>query len=351
MRRGVSGWTRVSTVTLASALVVGSWTPIAMADPAEPTPAPTAGIEIEPGATPTDPGVLVSEEPAPRSLDTGVLGDFSNDPSYSPIDAAEPLAEQAPRTGFDQDKSTVVERTATEDIYLNEDGTKTVVASSTTVNTLDAAGEYQPVQTELVPAVPADVATAGEEAGQDDVSVRAELHPLSPVFGETAADGAVSVEADEVSAMVTPVDVTGAATAAAVSGDETSEVTYESAVSGSDLVYEVTSGAVKESIVVDAAPGADGAAEWSFWLDLDGGTPTLTDNGSLEIHNTAGELEMGMPIPYVFDSAAVPGVREANDINGHYTLEQVDGSWKLTVNHPGMSGDCLKRSARPAAGL
>lgn len=333
MRRRLSGWSRVVVVSVTSALVMGSWTAVAAGDdPVEPVAAAPAGLDIPAGAAPVDPGVLTSAAPVNGPGNPGVVGDFANDPSYSPIDSAAPLDDPAPRTGFDPDLSTVVERTATEDIYQNPDGSRTAIVSSTTINAIGADGEYQPVDTALVEATAGDVAEAGEEAGQADVSVRPELHPLDPVFGETAADGAVSVAAGEVSALVTPVEVTSEAPAEVVTGGESSQVTYQDSVAGSDLVYEVTSGAVKESIVLDTAPGVEGAASWSFWLDVAGGTPSVTENGSVEIVNGDGDLVMGMPLPYVFDSAAVPGVREAADINGAYTLDQVDGRWRLTVS-------------------
>lgn len=323
-----SGWTRLIVVSVTASLVMGSWTGVASADPVELSTPAKAETVVEPGTPPVDPGLMTSEPLNETPPPVPVFGDFSNDPVPTPVELPHPDVPD-PKTGFDPATSVVVERTATEDIYANADGTTTVVASATPVNTESGSGDFEPTDTTLVPATVADVPAAGTTAGpvDQDPEVKADTHPLSPVFGTDAASGAMSVDSGTVSAMFTPVTPTGDAEAVT----DGSEVTYTDAISGSDLVYEVTPSAVKESIVLDTAPGAAKAASWSFWLDIaGGGVPGLVANGSIEILDPAGNVVLGMPVPYVFDSAGTNG-RAPADINGTYTLTQVAGRFKLTV--------------------
>jgi len=58
----------------------------------------------------------------------------------------------------------------------------------------------------------------------------------------------------------------------------------------------------------------------------------VVKSGAIEITNPAGQVVLALPVPYIQDSAGLAGVREPNDTNDAYQLEQVDGRWKLTVS-------------------
>jgi hypothetical protein len=219
-------------------------------------------------------------------------------------------------------------------LYANSDGTYTVRNSPTQINVADASDKIIPIDAKLRPAE-ADLETSVTRGAQGKVAARqvpaftTGAHPLRPVFGATAKGGAVSVVANATSVVDTPVDAPDDdAQGPRPAGGQ---VVFTKAVGGSDLVYEVTKDAVKETIMVRGPPGERGVTQWSFWLDITGGTPTVVPSGAIEITNPAGRVTMALPVPYIQDSAGLAGVREPNDTNGRYLLEQVDGRWRLTV--------------------
>ena len=314
---------------LSTALLVGVLQTVApAAPPASPGSANPADATSQPPVLPNTGG-----DPAPASPPV-VLGDMSDPPVDAlPIDDSVP--DVPPKAGggsYDPATSTLSEQTETANIYMNADGTQTVAQYAEPVNVEKPDGSFVPVDLTLVTASAKDLSDAASK--QPDVAPqnpgkRPKAHPLNPVFGSTAGRGTVSAEVEDVSIKIAPVDAP-ANTKAKVSGDT---VMYPKASEGSDVVYELGRGTVKESIMLAASPGDDGAADWSFWLDINGdATPTVVETGAVEIRRADGSLAFGMPIPYVFDSAGVEGVREPSDTNGKFSLEQKGSRWVLTVS-------------------
>ena len=79
---------------------------------------------------------------------------------------------------------------------------------------------------------------------------------------------------------------------------------------------------------------AAGDGAWSFWLDVHGGTVSREPDGSLAVRDLAGAVAMRLPIPYITDSAGVPGVREPADVNGTYEVGAHNGRTLVTVKVP-----------------
>ncbi|PRZ43004.1 hypothetical protein CLV47_10360 [Antricoccus suffuscus] len=296
--------------------------PAHAAPPSSP-PAPPA-VTVDPLA----PGGGAQATPPPATES----GDFSNPPADSVVPPEPPAAPPA-KTGYDEASSKLTSQSASQDIYTNTDGTTTVKQYTEAVNAVDAkTGKWVDADPTLTKATSSDLSPAADDvSGVKDQSaaLKAKQHSLHPVFGVDASGGTLSASTNGVSVKVTPVK---APSSSKVKKDSATQVTYPAAASGSDLTYDVSTGTVKESIVLDAAPGESGAAAWSFWLDIDGGSdPAITDLGAVEVLDTDGEVAFGIPVPYVFDSSAQEGVHEAEDTNGHYVLEQVGKRWKLTV--------------------
>lgn len=100
------------------------------------------------------------------------------------------------------------------------------------------------------------------------------------------------------------------------------EVLYRNVFSNVDLQYEIFSYHVKESIVLNRK--CDSYA-FGFYLDLQGLTPALQDDGSVFLLD-GEKVVYYLPAPYMFDDSGV----ESDAVS--YTLsEQATGTWKLTV--------------------
>ncbi len=79
-----------------------------------------------------------------------------------------------------------------------------------------------------------------------------------------------------------------------------STVTYPGLAGGADVVYEVSAGAVKEKIVLRAAPAGD--VSYSFTLRTGGLTARQGSDGSIEfVRPSGGEPMFVMPPPFMFD--------------------------------------------------
>jgi len=100
------------------------------------------------------------------------------------------------------------------------------------------------------------------------------------------------------------------------------EVLYQNVFSNVDLQYEIFSYHVKESIVLNRK--CDSYA-FDFYLDLQGLTPALQDDGSVFLLD-GEKIIYYLPAPYMFDDSGA----ESDAVS--YTLsEQATGTWKLTV--------------------
>ncbi|KFU82039.1 RHS repeat-associated core domain-containing protein [Amycolatopsis lurida] len=195
--------------------------------------------------------------------------------------------------------------------YENPDGTRSVRQSNEPLNVQDAAGNWLPVQTTLS----TDPATKRADADQ---------HPLSPSLATKADDTAVlQVESGGHTASLAMDKAAGST--AAVKGDS---VTYAEVAAGTDLEYEVTPGAVKETIKLKRLP-ADGRSSWKFKLNTGGLTPKL-ENGTVVLADQARAAKIVMPPIETWDSAG-NGETAPAMTGGTYSLEQAGADWWLTV--------------------
>lgn len=233
------------------------------------------------------------------------LGDFSN-PPYGAVDLPSSVPEgvaPAAIEGFDPATSVLLEQTEIEDIYQNADGSVSVQRHGDTVRVEQADGSFKDADPTLTTAATADLPPAAEDVAgvaDQDAFVKSEEHPLAPVVGAQAESGMVSLQEAGASVRISPVDAPADSIAQQVSA---TEVSFPGASEGSDVIYEFTSGTVKESIIVTEAPGETGATSWSFWLDVEGASPVLTEDGAIELRKADGAVAMMLPLPYMFDSS------------------------------------------------
>jgi len=179
------------------------------------------------------------------------------------------------------------------------DGTYQTVVNAVPVNYLDASGEWQEIDNDLVP-VPGP-----------DWAVRNAANDYTVKLPEDAAD-AVRMAAD---GQWLTFSLRGAQGAPVVAG---SQATFDEVAVGTDLTYDVTPTGVKESIIL-AAPPAE-APVYAFDVRVAPGlTPTEVEGGAIEVVDAAGEVAFTVLAPFMVDSATPePALSSAVD----YQLEE-----------------------------
>ena len=102
-----------------------------------------------------------------------------------------------------------------------------------------------------------------------------------------------------------------------------SSVVYPDVFPNADVEYALLGSNMKESIIVKSA-GTSYAYE--FTLDLEGLTPYLMDDGSIELRDENDTVSATMPIPYMYDANY-----ESSDAVAYSLEELPGGGYKLTV--------------------
>ena len=256
-------------------------------------------------AKPIDPrevGLLPSPQPTPVAPQPPSKADFT----------AQSRLDGGVGTHFDPQRSKPVSRSMFVTEYLNPDGTHSVRQSNQPLNVQDDRGQWQPVQTTLA----TDSATKRADADH---------HPLSPSLAPKANDDMVIQVASGGHTAGLALDQAAPA-AAAVKGDS---VIYPEVAAGTDLDYEVTPGAVKETIKLKRPP-AGGRSSWKFKLTTGDLTPKLGQNGAVTLADRAGVAKIVLPPIETWDSAG-NGETAPAMTGGTYTLDQAGADWWLTV--------------------
>ncbi|MEU0531328.1 PA14 domain-containing protein [Amycolatopsis tolypomycina] len=283
-------WVRAVVLALTMTLVVGS---------AEAVAAPPSALKP---IDPRDVGLLSSAAPAPVVPQAPSKADF----------AAQSRLDGGAGTHFDPQRSTPVSRSMFVTEYVNADGTHSVRQSNQPQNVQDEHGQWQPVQTTLA----TDTATKRADADH---------HPLSPSMATKANDAAVLQVESGGHAASLALDQAAPVTAA-VKGDS---VTYPEVAAGTDLDYEVTPGAVKETIKLKRPP-ADGRSSWKFKLTTGDLTPKLERSGAVTLADKSGAAKIVLPPIETWDSAGNDETAPAMT-GGTYTLDKAGADWWLTV--------------------
>ncbi|MEU8240978.1 LamG-like jellyroll fold domain-containing protein [Actinoplanes missouriensis] len=235
---------------------------------------------------------------------------------------------------FDPKKSTKISGRSTEsaDVYRNTDGSETVTVSAGERNYQGADGKWRPIDTDLKPDEDGRLRTEGTSLGislageptADVTSQRVaaetrEAKPAAPAetpgqtpapsetAGSEASETAGSEKAPDDLARVTldSGEVFGyrlqdaAPVAPVVDGADS---TYPEILPGVDLRLHSQSDRLKEILVLKS-PSAP--REFVFRLTLDGLTPRLTADGSLELSDKDGEVRLIIPKPFMEDSSPV----------------------------------------------
>lgn len=219
---------------VSAALVVGVVEPAAAAGPAVAEADPPVSV------SPADIAPLTSPvlDTTPTSAAQGQVDLPSPEPTV------EPVTPVSSTTGFDKATSTMVSQDADTTVYKNADGTFTTVLDTEVQRVQNASGAWVDSSTTVQ-------AAAGGAGKVKD-------HPLSPQFAASGdSDQLLQVSNDGAKAKISLI---GARPSKLTRHGDVAE--YADVLPGADLKYEVTSGSVKESVVLDAAPKEEVTFQW-----------------------------------------------------------------------------------------
>ncbi|MEV6813907.1 DNRLRE domain-containing protein, partial [Micromonospora sp. NPDC051296] len=181
-------------------------------------------------------------------------------------------------------KELTAERTANSRVYLLSDGRTQAEISAVPLHYQDAKGRYQPIDTGIRP------------TGEKGYVQGNRTNTFTSLFGDNSKE-LVRFERDGLSIEL------GLAGAAKDIKPEVkgSTVTYRGLAGGADVVYDVTTTALKEEIVLREAP--KGPVSYTFTLDTDGLTAQQREDGSIAfVRPDGGAPVFVMPPPFMYDA-------------------------------------------------
>jgi RHS repeat-associated protein len=289
------------------ALVVGFAVPSQAAQSQAVTPRDSAPVVVSPPLeypTPTVPTVRVDAEPV-KTL------------PVPKIDVRKPSKTLV----FDPSSATITDRNEFSTTSTDANGLHHVALSNSAVN-VKSAGKW------------VDPSTTLTDDGAGGLQVKD--NPLSPHFaakadaaelftatrdGHTLSFGMDAAKASAVQQTTLPFLPIGRDRAA-----------YLSVLPDTDLRYQVTAGAVKESIILSKVPSA-AQSTYVFTVNAPGLTPVRNKFDDLEFQDVAGGVVFTMPVPAMWDSSGKDGEQQPALTNIAYDIVKKSGSkWTLTLS-------------------
>ncbi len=236
---------------------------------------------------------------------------------YQPHEAGAATTATTGTHGYDAKTSRrdATRSTARMDQYVNADGSVTRQLYQDPVNYQAADGTWQPIDTKLA---------RGSDgrwhvgANSTKVSMRA----------DAAATGDHLVSVTLPTGQTVGYDIQGGSVSSpAVSGDT---ATYRSVLPDTDLRLTTVAGGVQENLVLNSPQAA---SDWVFPLSLQGLTPRLASDGSVDLVDASGAVAARFPHGYMQDSKFNPQTGAmAGSGAVSFSLVTVDGSAALKVS-------------------
>ena len=167
-----------------------------------------------------------------------------------------------------------------------------------------------------------------DEAALRTVAPEAEAEATEPAAEEPAV---VSAPGDNVTAEIESIDMEAIKAQAeypeTVVEKISSRLTYDGIYEGTDIIFDLNSNQVKESIVLNTY--RESLKGYIYALEVGDLTPVLLEGGEIELRDEDGEeVVMYMPAPYLIDAAGAT----CFDIN--VSLEGENGKYVLTYELP-----------------
>ena len=262
--------------------------------------------------------VVLVVGPLAESVPPATAAPVSGTATQSPAPDADP-SEDMP----DIVKEIVEERTADSRQFLLEDGNVRAEYFAEPIHYKDEkTGDYKKIDKDLVKEQRKGKEVLVNEANSFDIELPVDL-----------SGGSVTLSKQEVSVSMRPM-WNGSRNGARLGNgrprakaSSKEEVEYADAFANATLKYESLPGGLKETIVV---PKRVPENTYSFLLETEGLTPSLQADGSIILVDTAGETEITIPAPFMWDSAAGKTGPAFSD-SVHYRLAEQGKAYRLDV--------------------
>jgi hypothetical protein len=279
------------------------------------------GVPMSLAATTTTP--IPAAVSADKLLTTSVAPGLSIDTSLLASSSSGGAVAAAPG-GFDPSTSVPVSYGVYDTVYRNRDGSETKKVTPGPQNIHLSDGSWTTVKT----TVTADSSTGGFTVGEN---------PLKPSFPHSLkSGGAVTVDSNLHPVSITLMGASGVTgqkptKSPMKGGDVKSQVVYPGVWPGQDLDYQVSTSAVKETIVLSTVPAAS-QTSWRWRLHAPGLTLTTDPQGNEELVDASGVVQYNIPTPVIWDSSGVTGESQPALVDVPVTYTQdAPGDWVVTL--------------------
>ena len=249
-------------------------------------------------------------------------GDFA--PPTSPLPSTTPDVAEAPEkaqveSGVDRGGLLLESRGEYQNVFIDGDGAQVVQLSPKPLNVKNDNGDWVEISTAF---------------GDSPEGWGVELHPLAPRIEENRNGGrelVVERQGHEVSFSLMDADA-GDWESPFWFWDDWSTVAARGISEHEDLEFEVTKSSVKDSIILNEAPG-DRRNSWTWRIDAGELDLRLTDQDVLEFVDGSGETVLGSPAPLAWDSTPLDQdeAPETEPLDASLR-ENFDGTWRYTVH-------------------
>ncbi len=291
------------------------------------TSASPAGAEEPFDPTTFTPDVVPTLESAQLVLPTPSVpeGVFDVDALAPPVAARERSPqEREPRApepvDFDRSAAEPIERDEFTNVYEVEPGITATEIGQTPLNAMNDEGDWVPVETYL--------SHEGDEWTTD-------AHPLDPSFAESAGGDAVySISRDGYNIGFTLLDAADADFEREPTGRRPAlgeQVAYEDVFENQDLTFHVNTSGVKSSIVLNEEPTPK-LSSWAWRVEANALDLEVDEDGSILFKNRYGVVEFHMPVPVMWDSSGIQGVREPASENVTARVYPSGDDWILLLS-------------------
>ncbi|WP_151199612.1 PA14 domain-containing protein [Cryobacterium sp. LW097] len=304
-------------IVLALALVGGFLQPV---EPAEAEASQAQSLDpavLAPLVSPALEDVATTDPTKESGFEAAVTEPMKAEVAPAPV--AE-LDEPVDVSRFDEDTSEVVSRGEFQQVYLNEDGSKTTRLSPVPLNVKAEDGKWTPVETTVGPV--------------NEGVAEVENHPLDPQFADTASEtDALTVSSGKYEVGFTLEDAADSSLELQASSQKRlplNEVLYPNVFEGVDLAYEVNADGVKETLVLQDLPVAS-EDSWTWLISAPGLELEKTEAGEILFLDAAGAVKLVIPTPLMWDSSGVKNVREPAEKVVDSTLVKRGSDWAFTL--------------------
>ena len=154
-------------------------------------------------------------------------------------------------------------------------------------------------------------------------AMAAVLHPLSPVFAATSDSSSLVSATRDGYRLTESLAGAGGSTLKSDGSPRAAarSVSYPAVFPGVDLSYHLDGASLADELTLAAAPSS--AQKWTWHLSAPGLVAKANDAGDMEFIDPKGMVVFSVPLPSMWDSSAVEGVRDS-------AYGKVGATWSVT---------------------